>query len=518
MSELQHLRTKICQCCGVRLDKTIKANIRHINDISLVEKLNSVKNTILINKKRQPNDTVIKISDVICGTCIGYAKKYGAIASSKSNKTLTTTIIPVACSSTNVTDTPETERNEPDSIRINIPRAIANDRTCVVYHKTKNLIEVPDTAYLNTFINKNIIIPNGAKCCQTHLNRKSNFHKNDLNKIEIVSNDTVLKDYEVKIILDRIRHLSRFTIFEKFSNNANISDDDCKTYTGFTQDQFKQVLSSVSSLRNTSNRDKSQALATYLFWLKTGLDYRTISTIFSIENFQSVGEYCESVRSSLLREFVPQNLGASHLSRDEWLTQNTTIPKQLFNVANNELILIADGTYIYTNKSKYNTLQRKQYSMQKHRHLAKPFVICTASGRIVDIYGLFPATHNDATIIEEILSSDKQNCQELRELLKPNDHILIDRGFRDSIKTLRDKYKLQTHMPTCIPPNQKQMTTSQANSTRFITKCRWPVEVINGKLKTSFRANDKIHKNVTLKHTLDDLKICAAFLNKFQTV
>jgi hypothetical protein len=212
---------------------------------------------------------------------------------------------------------------------------------------------------------------------------------------------------------------------------------------------------------------------------------------------------------------VPNNLGANHLTRQEWIEQNNFIPKQLFNVGDDELMFIADGTYIYCQKSKYNTLQRKQYSMQKNRHLVKPFVICTTTGKIVDIFGLFPATDNDAKIIETILKSNDEQCKEFRTLLQPNDHIILDRGFRDSISTLENKYKLKTHMPTCLVGKQKQLTTYQANTSRFVTKSRNIVEVLNGRLKTRFRANDKIHANVTLQHTMQDLRISASLLNRF---
>lgn len=41
------------------------------------------------------------------------------------------------------------------------------------------------------------------------------------------------------------------------------------------------------------------------------------------------------------------------------------------------------------------------------------------------------------------------------------------------------------------------------------------METINGKLKNSFRANSKIHRNVTLSHALDDWRIAAAITNKY---
>ena len=47
----------------------------------------------------------------------------------------------------------------------------------------------------------------------------------------------------------------------------------------------------------------------------------------------------------------------------------------------------------------------------------------------MDIYGLFEATKNDATILTEKLNSDK----DLIDLLKPGDTLVLDRGFRDCV-------------------------------------------------------------------------------------
>ena len=68
--------------------------------------------------------------------------------------------------------------------------------------------------------------------------------------------------------------------------------------------------------------------------------------------------------------------------------------------------MIADGTYLYCEKSENNQIQRLTYSGQKKRHLIKPFVICAENGVIIGIYGPYPATLNDAKILELILKDD----------------------------------------------------------------------------------------------------------------
>ena len=150
----------------------------------------------------------------------------------------------------------------------------------------------------------------------------------------------------------------------------------------------------------------------------------------------------------------------------------------------------------------------------KNRHLSKPMVVCTPNGKIVDIYGLFPAKQNDATIIKTVLKSNK----ELRRLLKPGDHIIVDRGFRDASKTFENKYHLTVHMPACKTKKQNQLNTDQLNKSRFVTKVRYMVEKVNGTLTNPFRANKSVHRNVTLSHALDDYRITGAIINRFFTL
>ncbi|CAF1146120.1 unnamed protein product, partial [Brachionus calyciflorus] len=82
-----------------------------------------------------------------------------------------------------------------------------------------------------------------------------------------------------------------------------------------------------------------------------------------------VSRYCEQVRSSLSSNFVPEFLGTELMNRQEWLQQNTPLAKEIFSLKDDELVVIADGTYIYCQKSTNNFFQRKSYSVQKKRSL-----------------------------------------------------------------------------------------------------------------------------------------------------
>jgi hypothetical protein len=50
---------------------------------------------------------------------------------------------------------------------------------------------------------------------------------------------------------------------------------------------------------------------------------------------------------ALMKDFVSYNLGADTLSRKDWLSHNTFISKQLLESKDDELILVADGEFLY---------------------------------------------------------------------------------------------------------------------------------------------------------------------------
>ena len=116
-----------------------------------------------------------------------------------------------------------------------------------------------------------------------------------------------------------------------------------KNTTGLSQEHFLDLLSSLRSMRDSINRTKSQALAVYLFWLKTGLGQQTIASYFNLENRISISHMCQQVRDALTEDFVPFNSGPSVMGRDEWVKQNSEIAKELYCLGEDQLVIIADG-------------------------------------------------------------------------------------------------------------------------------------------------------------------------------
>jgi hypothetical protein len=67
-------------------------------------------------------------------------------------------------------------------------------------------------------------------------------------------------------------------------------------------------------------------------------------------------------------------------------------------------------------------------------------------------------------------------------------------------------------MPALLSKNKKLLETFDANTSRFVRKVRWVLEVINTFLKNSFKALKQV-PNKSLPHTQEDYRIAGALIN-----
>ena len=403
-------------------------------------------------------------------------------------------------------------------VTLNIQRTKNSHKACIICEKKSNysfksnkLRRINNEAITEVFALKNVKIPYDSRACPEHFTENNMLSDDAISEIVSFKNTSDYTETELEVLIESLRQYARKnSILSRFENIENISNNDCLKFTGFSRKDFLSLHDDLLSMRNSLQRTVSQALAVYLFWLKTGNDLRTVAAIFGLNDHFEVSRYLEQVRETLMKKFVCENIGANSLARNEWLKHNTQIAKGLFTDNEDQFVFVADGTYCYCQKSKNNQFQRVSYSAHKSRHLVKPFVMCSTDGRIIDIYGFYEATKSDAVIIEDVLEKD----DDLKKLLLPNDVIILDRGFKKSIDYLLDQHSLTPKMPSFIEGGCNQLKTSEANQSRLVTKCRWVVEVVNSHLKTSFKALAFV-RNQSLPHIMQDFKISGALINKF---
>lgn len=109
------------------------------------------------------------------------------------------------------------------------------------------------------------------------------------------------------------------------------------------------------------------------------------------------------------------------------INHQTEIAKRLHAPMGDRIILVLDRTYIFIQKSSNFAFQRIWYSGHKHRKLIKPMMAVCTDGYIADVWGPYPGSKNDASILNEFLQKD------MWSQLEAGGIFLVDCNFRNSI-------------------------------------------------------------------------------------
>ena len=274
-----------------------------------------------------------------------------------------------------------------DSLVIDVKRTTNSHRYCFVCGIENNKTTEPfrsmsTDGILDAFIKTNVLIGSYSRCCHNHLTEARFLKRDEYVNLKAFKNSSKLTKTSLEAIFKGIRTHDERTcsVFSRFGDFSNIDTEYCSQITSFDKDEFILIISYLKTLKNSPTRTKEQALSIYLFWLTTGSTQKHIALFFGLDNRFRVQKCCEQVRQALLNDYVPNNLGSRTLSRNEWIQHNSNFSKSLFDLNENQFSVVADGTYLYCEKSQNNKLQKELYSMHKYRHLIKPFVVCSTDG------------------------------------------------------------------------------------------------------------------------------------------
>lgn len=349
-------------------------------------------------------------------------------------------------------------------------------------------------------IENNFFIPRGSRVCAYHLGRNTYS--------ELYTAEYALDYFNPIQIEDMLFILMEENDFQ-FGDIQRLPDHLVHYWIGITKEQHQQILNETPTLRDM--RRGSLALTALLCKLRTGDSNERLSGLFQIPR-RTLETLMNVARESLVPEFVNQHLGMGHIPRERVCEKNSIIAEGLFSsTVGTTAIVIADGTYIYTQKSSNYLFQKKTYSLHKYRNLVKPFLVVCCDGYILDVFGPYAATTNDATILNSLLDEET-----FIHFFNDNDVFILDRGFRDSMDKLHDKHLLG-HMPETMSPGHSQLTTLEGNRSRCVTINRWVVEAVNGQIKRDFKIFRQEYFNRASPHLMKDLRIACAVLNSFGT-
>ncbi|CAC5387948.1 unnamed protein product [Mytilus coruscus] len=391
-----------------------------------------------------------KDGDIICNKCRHIFRK------ERDHKVL-------PCVKTSKSSSQTTATFSPPSVSLKIPSTSKSHAYCCICKKPgPKLIVISPDVRTATYVDNNILIPSGNRCCPNHI---CDGHLNDdaLCRIKTTDESFVNRTYLLEI-MNKMRKKIRESASRRLNfDDSNLSEPDYITMTGLSKINFSEVCSTVSKyLKNTPARTITTTVAIFLCKLKSGMSNRFLSTIFCVSK-SSVRRAFNSVRQAFMSEFVPANLGFQHISREEVIQKHTRpLAQSMFGgIASNNAILVLDGTYIYVDKSNNFHFQRRSYSTHKGRPLVKPMIVCTTTGYYVSVLGPYLADYrnNDASILTHML---KTNVEEIRDWVNEEDIFVLDRGFRDAIPLLED-LGIQAEMPRFLKKGDKQFSTEDAN-------------------------------------------------------
>lgn len=277
-----------------------------------------------------------------------------------------------------------------NQIELTLMRCVMNNKRCVFpncnqKHNLAHVSKAKRYEVLNTF---KIYIPNKSVLCQYHLNNA------DWNEcVSLVFSYT--REY-IEDIIELLRNPPE----KKHESEGLFSSKEIKEKTGLSLKNFNEIFEDLPTLHRfvpKNNKKAKLALLMYLTRLRKGDSYDRVYKTFNVARNTGFKYMCKA-RIALQADFVPKNLGFEAMSREMLLQSITNTANALYlDNKKDQVVIIADGTYVYCNKTKKNRKQKDFYSGHKFRHLFKPMVIVTTNGKFVEVFGPYKATDNDAT-------------------------------------------------------------------------------------------------------------------------
>ena len=318
------------------------------------------------------------------------------------------------------------------------------------------------------FVQHNILVSAGSRCCPSHLPNNEGFNKDTINHLKTVEH-SFLNRTSILDLLQQLRQAIQKLSCKKFTFDDLQTDQDMLNLTGLTKQQFLDLLNMIEHhIRSTPTRSSKTTLGLFLMKMKTGLSDKILSTLFSISR-SSIKRAVHAVRKVLMVDFVPDNLGFNHITREAVRNLHSRqLATSLFADNDDQVILVLDGTYIFIQKSNNFNFQRRSFSLHKGRPLVKPMVVVTTTGYFVSVLGpyLADSKNNDASILTHMMAS---NTEQIKSWVQPDHIFIVDGGFRDAISFL-DELGIQTEMPAFMSKGEKQMSCGDANASRLVTK------------------------------------------------
>lgn len=207
-------------------------------------------------------------------------------------------------------------------------------------------------------LQKNIFIPEGARCCPQHtVDRR--FTSDAIDQIRpLTIQSKQFNSDDVQLIINTWQMFFQQQRRFDFDDDRSLSENEYRRLTSLSKKQFDDLIRQTSSfdLRNSSCRSIRTAVAILLCKLRLGLSNDLLAIIFQLSNRRAVARSIESARKALMNTFIWKNVGFNHVGRDEIIHQHTSsIARKLLCDDDEETaIVVVDGTYLYIQVRRIN--------------------------------------------------------------------------------------------------------------------------------------------------------------------
>lgn len=245
---------------------------------------------------------------------------------------------------------------------VNLIRIFLYCSRCVVCRENINsTCTVPGEDRDLLFMQSNIFIPKGSRCCADHVvdERLTNDALNGIRPREIMQ--TSFSSTDILTWFDKFRNHCNSIRYFDFDPPFSMSESDCYNLTGISKANFNHLIKLLadSDIKHSSNRSFRNAVGVFLTKLRLGISNKVLTTIFQFSNPKAVSRTLTAVRQAMLTHFVPYYLGFNHISRQEVIDNHSSpLATRLLTDKPNTVILVIDGTYLYVQVCNILTILR----------------------------------------------------------------------------------------------------------------------------------------------------------------
>ena len=249
-----------------------------------------------------------------------------------------TTASDSSSSESSLPDTMEIERNDDRLTFDNVFFTGSGHKRCVICRTpvSSQMIVMPKSARLDLLLIHRLFAPHGTRCCSSHLINGLRLLPNEyINMEDRLQRPTLLSPQEMQDLLNDM-----FCFFDDLRGSPRLDFDsallrheDYEAWTGWSKEQFDDMFKELSLfLRPSPNRTSRNTLAIFWIKVKTNLSFRQIGSLFNMPgNLDNrrlpAAAAFNSVRELFVNHFVPEHLGAGHISVDDAKTHNTAYSK-----------------------------------------------------------------------------------------------------------------------------------------------------------------------------------------------